>query len=108
MDDFIFIHRTHEFQQIDIPQNGITHEFVCKLADNLCDDNIVYINGQYYTHINLPDFLHNMAQNPNVNLDSLYTEFQEELWNCVWQQSQNVANYISKQKSLKSHETTSM
>lgn len=99
MNDFIFYHKEHKCNPITISANGITQEIVCELAENLCADDIVFINGKYYTHINLPDFLHDMSENSNVDLDKLYENFREELWNCVWQQSQNVTNYISKLKS---------
>ena len=90
MKDFIFIHKDQKHEPIIIPENGITQELVCKLAEHLCADDIIYLNGHYYTHIQLSEFLNDMASLPYIKLDVLYSQFQEELSKCLIQQIKNL------------------
>ncbi len=89
MEGFIFYHETQKCLSLD-SLKGSKQEIVRQLADYLCQNNIVNIGGKYYTHISLPEFLHDMASLPNVRLDDLYTHFQKELSDCLLQQINNL------------------
>ena len=89
MEGFIFYHETQKCQSLDFLK-GSEQEIVNQLANCLCENNIVYIDGKYYTHISLPEFLHDMTSLPNVRLDDLYTHFQKELSDCLLQQINNL------------------
>lgn len=101
MENFIFNHLSKSHEEIVLPSKNMYQPWVHNLANRLCNDDIVYINGCYYTHISLPKFLHDMKSLFDVDLKELFASFEKELWNCVLQQTQNMTIGIQEIQEIK-------
>lgn len=94
MDNFFLSHEDCILHPLVSPSDDNVMAWMDEQIKHLCNDDILYVGGKYYCHINLADFICDMNARYTINLTLLINKYQEELRMVVLQQIENLSNII--------------
>ena len=94
MEKFFFSLEDCTLHPLDSPSDDNVMAWIEEQIKHLCNDDVLYIDGKYYCHINLADFICDMNAKYTINLTLLIEKYQEELRLVALQQIENLSNII--------------
>ena len=94
MKDFFLSHEDCILHPLVSPSDDNVMAWMEEQIERLCVDDVLYVGGKYYCHINLADFLCDMNSQYTINLSLLIDKYQKELRLVALQQVENLTNII--------------
>lgn len=94
MENLFFSHAEQKLLPLSTPTKENIMEWMEEQIQHLCQDNVLLVNGRWYCHRNLVEFMYDMNKTYDIDLHTLFNQYQNELWGVVLQDYLNLSEVL--------------